>query len=105
MLALKLTVDPAQTGLGVAVAVGAEGSALTVTVTTPGMLEHVVTVLVTTTEYVPALAADTLVMDGFCWVEVKLFGPVHEYVKVPLLAVRSSWLPTQSGFTSAEAAG
>ena len=35
---------------------------------------------VTFTEYVPAFANVALAMLGFCNEELKLFGPVHEYV-------------------------
>lgn len=53
-----------------------DGLSLTVTVVVPGSETHPFTV--TVTEYVPASAEVALAIVGFCRLEVKLFGPVHE---------------------------
>jgi hypothetical protein len=50
---------------------------LTTTVVDPGALVHAVAVTVTVTLYVPALAAVTLAMIGFCKADVKPLGPVQ----------------------------
>jgi hypothetical protein len=39
---------------------------------------------VTTTVYVPAAEAVALIIDGFCWVETKLFGPDQLYETPPV---------------------
>jgi len=54
--------------------------------------EHPLT-LVTVTVYVPAAAAVTLVIDGFCDADVNPFGPVQLKV-VPPLDVRFNVDPT-----------
>jgi hypothetical protein len=50
------------------------------------------------TAYVPASATAALVRVGFCAEEVKLFGPVHEYV-APVTVGVESWIvaPAQYG--------
>lgn len=54
--------------------------------------------LVTTRVYTPALAVVTLEMDGLCKEEVKLFGPVQEYVVIPEgPPVKFRVAPTQTG--------
>src|SRR5436189_100185 len=51
-----------------------------------------------TTEYVPAFAAVTLAIRGFCCADVNPFGPVHEYVAPATLeAKRLIVEPLQSG--------
>lgn len=73
--AVRFNVDPAQIGL-LLEAVGEAGVVLTTTVVVPARLVQPPTVIVT--EYVPAAAAVTPVMDGFCKLEENPFGPVHE---------------------------
>lgn len=48
----------------------------------PGKLVHPL-LSVTVTEYVPLAAVVTLEIVGVLLFEVKLFGPVHEYVDPP----------------------
>ena len=50
---------------------------LTTTVVDPAALVHTLAVTVTVTLYVPALAAVTLGMVGFCKADVKPPGPVQ----------------------------
>ena len=50
---------------------------LTTTVVDPAALVHALAVTVTVTLYVPALAAVTLAMVGFCKADVKPPGPVQ----------------------------
>jgi hypothetical protein len=57
-------------------AVGALGIGLTVTVVVPAVEVQPLTVAVT--EYVPDIAVVAFAIVGFCRLEVKLFGPVHE---------------------------
>lgn len=71
---VRLIVDPAHTG-ELLPAVGVEGIEFTDTVVVPAELVQPDTV--TVTEYVPALAAEALLMLGFCAVDVKEFGPVQ----------------------------
>jgi hypothetical protein len=52
--------------------------------------------LVTVTVYVPVAVVVTLLMLGFCKVELNEFGPDHEY-NVPPDEVRFKVLPTQTG--------
>src|ERR1043166_9700515 len=59
-------------------AVGVAGVAWTTNVVVPA--GEVQPFTVTVTEYVPASAVVAFERVGFCCVEVKLFGPVHEYV-------------------------
>lgn len=71
----KFKVAPVQTG-ELLEAVGVDGIGLTTTaVVATELVQPLATV---TTEYVPAITAVAPGMDGFCVVEVKLFGPVHE---------------------------
>ena len=72
--AVRLIVEPTQRGL-LLDAVGAAGIALTTTVVVPAGPVHPATVAVT--EYVPALAATEVAIDGFCVEAVKPFGPVQ----------------------------
>ena len=51
---------------------------MTTTFVVPAAEVQPLTVMVT--EYVPASAVVALERVGFCCAEVKLFGPVHEYV-------------------------
>jgi hypothetical protein len=90
-----LIVFPAQTGL-LLEAVGVAGCGLTVTAIVPAALVHPATVAVT--EYVPLAAIVAAGMEGFCKVEVKPFGPVHEYDAPTILeAERLSVEPAQIG--------
>jgi len=77
-LAIVLAVSdnelPVHTG-ELELAVGAEGVWLTVTETEPALPVHPLTVA--DTEYEPASDVEALVIEGFCAVELKLFGPVH----------------------------
>src|SRR5213594_2132854 len=93
--ALSWIVAPAQYG-PVLVAVGALGIGLTVTGVVPAVEVQPLTVAVT--EYVPAIAVVEFTMVGFCRLEVKPFGPVHEYV-APLIVEALSWIvaPAQYG--------
>jgi hypothetical protein len=58
------------------VAVGVAGFAFTVTVVVPA--DEVQPLTVAVTEYVPDIAVVAFAIVGFCRLEVKLFGPVHE---------------------------
>lgn len=91
----RLSVSPAQIG-ELQDAAGAGGVVFTVTFTVPAALVHPLTV--TVTEYVPAAAALTPLMTGFCSDEEKPFGPVQLYV-APGTAVlnRLSAAPVQTG--------
>jgi hypothetical protein len=55
--------------------VGAAGSGLTVTVVPPAGDVHPFTVAAT--EYAPDAAGVAPAIEGFCWAELKPFGPVH----------------------------
>jgi hypothetical protein len=79
-------VAPAQYG-PVFEAVGVAGDGLTMTVVLPAA--EVQPLTVTVTEYVPALAS-VAGSVGFWSVEVKPFGPVHEYVAPVTAAVESA---------------
>ena len=74
-LAVRFKVAPIQSG-ALLPAVGASGVALTVTVVDPAKLPQ--PLVDTVTEYVPDPAVVMAASVGFCKVEVKLFGPVHE---------------------------
>ena len=52
--------------------------------------------LVTVTEYAPVAFVVTLVIEGFCWVEEKEFGPDQKYVNPPD-EVRCKVLPGHRG--------
>jgi hypothetical protein len=95
VLAVKLILDPAHTGL-LPVITGAAGTALTVTLTVAEGLVHPPTV--TVTEYVPLSAALAFETDGF-WVEaVHMFGPVQLYVAPAIVfEVRFIDEPLQTG--------
>ena len=86
--AVRLRVWPAQMG-PLLPAVGADGMALTVAFVVAAVDVHPLTVTVTL--YVPVAAVVAFGIDGFCWLDVKPLGPIHEYV-APLTvdAVRSS---------------
>lgn len=73
------------------------GVVLTTTVTVPsGLVKQPGTVALT--EYVPAAAAVTPAIEGFCEEDEKLFGPVQEYVALAMaLAVRFNFVPVQTG--------
>jgi hypothetical protein len=95
VVAVRLSVDPAQIGL-LLDAVGAEGTGLTTTVTVATELVHPLAIAVT--EYVPLAAVVALVMLGFWLVDAKLLGPVQLYVApVTVVAVRLSVDPAQIG--------
>jgi hypothetical protein len=66
---------PPQIGLGLAPAVGVEGTALTVATVLWGCELQPFKVAIT--EYEPLAPLVALDMDGFCWVEVKPLGPDH----------------------------
>jgi hypothetical protein len=70
-----LPVELASTELG-AVIVGDVGLAFTVTVVVPA--DEVQPLTVAVTEYVPDIAVVALAIVGFCRLDVKPFGPVHE---------------------------
>ncbi len=76
---------PEQTGLLLPV-VGAAGGGLTATTVVPAALVQPKALAVT--EYVPASLKVETAIEGLCEVEVKLFGPVHEYVVPVAVAVR-----------------
>src|SRR3954467_15686590 len=77
-------------------AVGVAGVGLTTTLVLPAAEVQPLTVMVT--EYVPASAVVALERVGFCCAEVKPFGPVHEYVAPPTVAVESEIVaPSQYG--------
>ena len=95
MLAVRFNVLPKQSGL-LLLAVGAAGIGFTTTVTVPDTPVHPATVAVT--EYVPEAATVAAAIVGFCKVEEKLFGPVHEYVAPAIvLAVRVNVEPAHKG--------
>src|ERR1041384_3792322 len=72
-------------------AVGFAGVALTTTSVLPAA--EVQPFTVTITEYVPASAVVAFARVGFCCVEVKPFGPVHEYVAPVTADVESAIVP------------
>src|SRR3954466_7199288 len=77
-------------------AVGVAGVGLTTTFVVPAALVQPFTVIVT--EYVPASAVVAFVRVGFCCVDVKPFGPVHEYVAPLTNGVESEIVaPSQYG--------
>src|SRR6185369_15835177 len=78
------------------VAVGVAGIALTTTFVLPAALVQPLTVTVTL--YVPPSAVAALLRVGFWSVDVKPFGPVHEYV-APVTVGVFSWIvpPAQYG--------
>lgn len=96
MLAVRLKVEPRQTGV-LLPASGAEGVWKIVTLVVPGALGgHPPTTALT--EYVPLAAVVTLVMLGFCKVEVNPFGPDHEYAAPEtVVAFRLSVWPEHTG--------
>ena len=75
VLAVRLSGDPAQTGL-LLPAVGVAGIGFTVTVVVAAA--DVQPLTVTVTEYVPDAAVVEAAITGFCVLEVKALGPVHE---------------------------
>ena len=95
VLANSVNVCPAQIGL-LLEAVGAAGGLLITTVTVPPGPVQPFTVAVTV--YIPAAAAVTLGIEGFCSDEEKLFGPVQLYVADGIvLAKRFNVKPTHTG--------
>src|SRR5947207_13353402 len=76
--------------------VGVAGIGLTVTFVVPAAEAQPLTV--TVTEYVPASAVVAFERVGFCCAEVKPFGPVHAYVALATVGVKS-WIvaPSQYG--------
>jgi len=88
-------VAPAQYG-PVFDAVGVEGIGFTTTLVVPAA--EVQPLTVTVTEYVPPFAVVELAIVGFCSDEVKLFGPLHEYVAPLTVGVESEIVaPAQYG--------
>jgi hypothetical protein len=88
------------------VAAGVAGVALTTTLVVPA--DEVQPLTVTVTEYVPASAVAAFGRVGFCWDDVKPFGPLHEYVAPVTVGVLSAIVPpVQYGplFDAAGAAG
>jgi hypothetical protein len=75
VLAPSVKVCPEHTG-ELPVIEGATGSGVTVTEVSPAGPVQLFAVAVT--EYVPAPSEEIPAMVGFCKVEVKLLGPVHE---------------------------
>lgn len=71
---VRLIVPPVQTG-ELLDAVGVVGVVLATTMVVPAALVHPLTV--TVTEYVPAINAVALFIDGFCNGEIKPLGPVQ----------------------------
>jgi hypothetical protein len=93
--AVKLKVEPTQMGV-LLPPVGAEGVERIVTEVVPAVPVH--PKIVAVTEYVPDAAVVAAPMLGFCEVEVKLFGPVHEYEAPEIvLAVSDKVFPEQIG--------
>lgn len=91
----RLMVLPVQTGLLLDGA-GVAGVVLTATTVVPTPEVHPLTVVVTL--YVPAIATVALVRVGFCAVEAKADGPVHEYVAPATAGVeRLMVLPVHTG--------
>src|SRR5436190_16128163 len=88
-------VAPSQYGPAL-VAMGVAGVALTTTFVVPAAEAQPLTV--TVTEYVPASAVVAFERVGFCCAEVKPFGPVHAYVALATVGVKS-WIvaPSQYG--------
>lgn len=96
VFAVKFNVPPEQTG-ELLPAVGVAGVGFTVTFTVPAAEVQLLSVAVTL--YTPLAATDALVIDGFCKLLAKPFGPFHEYVTpgVAELAVKFKVLPLQMG--------
>src|SRR5438552_1119365 len=82
-------VPPTQTAPPL-LAAGVAGIGLTATVVLPGVE---VQPLKSVTEYVPAFAIVALARVGFWSVEVKPFGPLHEYVAPATVGVESAIVP------------
>ena len=98
LVAFKLSVFPEQIEL-LLVATGEAGIRFIVTEVVPVLLTHPVVLFVTVTEYVPAAAVVTGEMAaGSSKVEVKLFGPLQEYV-VPAMVLekRDKLAPLHTG--------
>ncbi len=70
-----MIVPPTHTGL-LLPAVGVAGIGFTTTDVDPSRLGQ--PDIVTVTLYAPAIATVAFVIEGFCVVLVKLFGPVHQ---------------------------
>lgn len=94
-MVVNVNVLPEQIGL-LLPGVGAAGTGLTVTTVVPNTLVHPPTLAVT--EYVPLAATVAPAIDGFCELDEKLFGPVHEYVAPATgVAVRFNVEPAHNG--------
>jgi len=95
-VAVKVTEVPEQIVVADAPILALAGrSGFTVAVVVPAGLVQPFTVAVT--EYVPLAAVVAPVIVGFCNAELKLFGPVHEYVAPDtLLAVKLNVDPSQT---------
>jgi len=95
VLEVRLNAEPAQMGL-LELAEGVVGNVFTTTSVVPATLEQPSAVALTL--YVPLADAVGLATVGFCSVDAKPFGPVHEYVApATVLEVRFNALPTQTG--------
>ena len=92
MLAVKLKSAPTHRG-ELLPAVGAVG--VWFTVPTPVPYVEVQPLVVAVTEYVPDASVVAAAIVGFCDAEVKLLGPVHEYVVPVEVAVKLRVLPEQ----------
>jgi hypothetical protein len=88
---LKAIVAPSQKG-PLLEAVGVAGSGVTTTVVSPA--GDVQPSTVTVTEYVPAIAADALVIAGSRSEDVNPFGPVHEYMAPTTAGVLREIVPS-----------
>ena len=87
--------SPAQIVVEGEIVIVGVGRAFTVTVVVP--IDPVHPETMAETEYVPEAAVVTLPMVGFCDAEVKLLGPVQEYVLPVELAVKLKVFPEQTG--------
>ena len=95
VLELRFKALPAQTGV-FELAVGVAGKVFTTTTVVPATLAQ--PELVAVTLYVPDAATVGFAMLGFCNVDVKPFGPVHEYVApATVLELRFKAFPAQTG--------
>jgi hypothetical protein len=92
---VRFIVAPEHTG-ELLPAVGAAGIGFTTTTIVPAGPAQPTTVAVTL--YVPDANTVAPTIDGFCNAELKLFGPVQEYVAPAIkLAVKFKVLPSQIG--------
>ena len=78
VVAVRDNVCPEQIGSLLPAGEGEDGIVFIVTEIVAVLLTHPLAMEVTFTEYVPAASVETLDIVGFCKVEVKPFGPLHE---------------------------